>query len=107
MGYAFLYFKTLHNGISCSHLKLSIGRTNTLNIPIDASFTPNSKYVLTGSSDGCLNIYSVNRERGEDDKRVAEIFSNQREAITEAVYNPKYTMIATASSYVGFWLPAV
>lgn len=84
-----------------------IGRTNTLNIPIDASFTHNSKYILTGSSDGCLNIYSVNRERGEDAKRVAEIFSNQKEAITEAVYNPKYTMIATASSYVAFWLPAV
>lgn len=90
-----------------SNVRIFIGRKNTLNIPIDASFTHDSKYILTGSSDGCLNVYSVNRERGEDDKRVAEISSNQKEAITEAVLNPKYTMIATASSYVGLWLPVV
>lgn len=89
------------------HVHIFIDRKNTLNIPIDASFTQDSKYILTGSSDGCLNIYSVNRERVQDDRRIAEIFSNEREAITEAVLNPKYTMIATASSYVGFWIPVV
>lgn len=81
------------------------GRRNALNIPIDASFTPGSDYILTGSTDGNLIVYSLNRERSENDKKIAEISSNQNEAITEAELNPKYMMIATASSYVGLWVP--
>lgn len=86
---------------------ISKGRRNTINVPIDASFTPESDYILTGGSDGHLNIYSNYKERCADNTRVADLSSNQIETITEAELNPKYTMIATASSYIGLWVPKI
>lgn len=76
-----------------------------LNLPIDAAFTPDSDYILTGSSDGKLIIYSNNQIRSEDDKKVAEISSISEDPIAEAEYNPKYSMIATGGTYLGIWLP--
>lgn len=83
-------------------------RKNDIAIPIDASFTPDSDYILTGSSNGNLNIYSLNCNRighSEEGLKIAEISSNENEAITEVELNPKYSMIVTASSFVGFWIP--
>lgn len=81
------------------------GRKNTIGIPIDASFTSDSNYILTGSSDGYLHIYTNHESRSADDKQIAEISSGQIEAITQVEMNPKYALIATASSYVGLWVP--
>lgn len=84
-----------------------LGRKNTLHIPIDATFTPKSEYILTGGSDGVLNIYTNNRIKRSDEGKLTEIPSNKREAITAVEFNPKYTMFATASSHAAFWVPQV
>lgn len=81
-----------------------------LNLPIDAAFTPDSDYILTGSSDGKLIIYSNNQIKSdqiksEDDKEIAEISATLEDPITEAEYNPKYSMIATGGTCLGIWLP--
>lgn len=76
-----------------------------LNLPIDAAFTPDSDYILSGSSDGKLIIYSNNQIKSEDNKIIAELSSISEDPIIEAEYNPKYAMIATGGTYFGIWLP--
>ncbi|XP_031623415.1 WD repeat-containing protein 82-B-like [Contarinia nasturtii] len=81
-------------------------RRNMLNIAIDASFTPNNEYILSGSSDGNVLVFSNNKKSGLDhERKVAELSSHQPEAITAVEMNPKYSLMATASSYVAFWVP--
>lgn len=91
-----------------------LGRKNTLNIPIDASFTPNSDYILSGSSDGNVLVFTNNKKdqnRSSDngsvdrERKVAELQSMQKESITAVEMSAKYTMMVTASSYVAFWTP--
>lgn len=87
------------------------GRKNTLNIPIDASFTPNSEYILSGSTDGNVFVFS-NSKRDQSktlsfdrERKLVELQSLQPEAITAVEMNPKYSLMVTASSYVAFWAP--
>lgn len=85
-----------------------IGRQNTLNIPIDASFTVQSEYILSGSSDGKVYVFNnktSNYRKDANEPRHAILHSMQPEAITMVEMNPKYAMMATASSYVAFWAP--
>lgn len=90
------------------------GRKNTLNIPIDASFTPNCDYILSGSSDGNVFVFSNNKKdlrktaitNEKCERKVAELQSMQPEAITAVEMNSKYLLMATASSYVAFWAPS-
>lgn len=84
------------------------GRHNTLNIPIDASFSPQSQYILSGSSNGNVLIYNNEKRNQRKDAgapKYAELRSGQPEAITAVELNPKYALMATASSYVAFWAP--
>lgn len=39
------------------------------------------------------------------ERKVAELPSQQPEAITAVEMNPKYSLMASASSYVAFWVP--
>lgn len=87
------------------------GRKNSLNIPIDASFTPNSEYILSGSSDGNVFVFSNNRKDQKQlnstdrARKVAELQSQQPVAITAVEMRSKYSLMVTASSYVAFWAP--
>ncbi|XP_055296328.1 WD repeat-containing protein 82-B-like [Sitodiplosis mosellana] len=89
-------------------------RRNTLDIPIAASYTPNDEYILSGSSDGNVLVFSNNKKNTERDmmgyereQKVAELHSYQPEAITAVEMNPIYSLIASASSYVAFWTPTI
>lgn len=43
----------------------------------------------------------------EREQKVAELRSYEPEAITAVEMNPIYSLIASASSYVAFWAPAL
>ena len=95
-------------------LRLNQGRRNTLNIGIDASYTPNDEYILSGSSDGNVLVFSNNKKNADRDmsgyereQKVAELRSYEPEAITAVEMNPIYSLIASASSYVAFWAPTL
>lgn len=66
------------------------GHVNAKNIPIEASFTPDSQYVLSGSSDGRIHIWSV--EKGN---KVAVLSSDHQDTIQCIQFNPKYMMFAS------------
>lgn len=102
----YVWFRTLLQACTrcisfCPH---SVQR-NTAHMPIDASFTPNGEYILTGSSDGVVNVIRTNSADGSGDIKVAAIPSHINEPITSVEFNPKYTMLATASSSSTLWIP--
>lgn len=76
------------------------GQKNTLGIPIEATFSPDSEYIFCGSTDG--HVHAYNNKTG---LKVAELESKYNEAITNVQFNPKYMMLATASSDTAFWVP--
>lgn len=76
-----------------------------LKLPIEASFTPHSDYVLTGSSDGQVHVFSNISGQNHNSRSVADIQSNQSEAIINVEFNPKYLMMASASSSTSIWVP--
>lgn len=67
------------------------GHSNARNIPLEASFTPDSQFVLSGSSDGKIHIWSA--EKGN---KVAVLNSEHTETIQSIQFNPKYMMFASA-----------
>lgn len=81
------------------------GRRNAVLAPIEASYTPASEFILSGSSDGQVHFFKSKLPIGDKNSKAADLQSNLSEAITDAKLNPKYLMMATASSSTGIWLP--
>lgn len=66
------------------------GHQNSRNIPLEASFTADSQFVLSGSSDGKIHIWSV--EKGN---KVCVLTSEHTDSIQCIQFNPKYMMFAS------------
>eukprot|EP00730_Choanoeca_flexa_P018203 TRINITY_DN8841_c0_g1_i5.p1 TRINITY_DN8841_c0_g1~~TRINITY_DN8841_c0_g1_i5.p1 ORF type:complete len:334 (+),score=55.60 TRINITY_DN8841_c0_g1_i5:80-1081(+) len=67
-------------------------------LPIQASWSPDSKTILTGDGQGTINFYGV-------DGTLIHNAKGHHEASTCVRYNPQYAMIASACSMLAFWLP--
>lgn len=67
---------------------------------IEATFTRDSQYIMSGSTDGIVHIWSTN-----DFLKVASLQSNCAKPIRFAKFNPKFMMFATCSDTVHFWIP--
>lgn len=76
------------------------GFANTEKIPLEASFTPDSKFVLSGSSDGFVHFWST-----EDYLKVTKLRTIHQKPIKFVKFNPKYMMFASCCSQTAFWLP--
>ncbi|TGZ57037.1 hypothetical protein CRM22_010032 [Opisthorchis felineus] len=75
---------------------------------LDASFTPDSQFVLVGSPDGLVHIWSV-----ETGVRIVTLPGYEaatqlpNPAIHTLAFNPRYAMLATGSNQTAFWLPNI
>lgn len=77
------------------------GRSNTTNYPFEASFSPDSKYVFSGSSDGRIHVWSV-----DTGYQVCELGKEKLGPIHYVQFNPKYLMLAASTcNSMTFWLP--
>ncbi|KAF8571602.1 hypothetical protein P879_00912 [Paragonimus westermani] len=82
--------------------------TNVDRQALDASFTPDSQFVLVGSPDGLVHIWAV-----ETGVRVVSLpgyetaTQSPNPAIHTLAFNPRYAMLATGSSQTAFWLPTI
>ncbi|KAF6777866.1 hypothetical protein AHF37_02637 [Paragonimus kellicotti] len=82
--------------------------TNVDRQPLDASFTPDSQFVLVGSPDGLVHIWAV-----ETGVRVVSLpgyetaTQSPKPAIHTLAFNPRYAMLATGSNQTAFWLPNI
>ncbi|CAH8563302.1 unnamed protein product [Schistosoma turkestanicum] len=91
-----------------SHLHTLTVIPNTDRQTLHASFTPDSQFVLIGSPDGIVHIWSV-----ETGVRVASLPGYEaatqlpNAAIHSLAFNPRFAMLATGSNQTSFWLPTL
>ena len=78
------------------------GHINNKGLSLEASFSPDSQYIFSGSTDG--RIYCWNAVSGQ---RMV-IFQSEHQAPVQCVqFNPRYMMIASACHSMSFWIPSV
>lgn len=76
------------------------GHSNQSNLPLEASFTPDAKYIICGSGDGPVHIWEVatgihlhSLDFHVDSPKVVK-------------FNPTYAMFASADVNLAFWIPS-
>jgi COMPASS component SWD2 len=90
------------DAFSGNELHRLTGHQNLKGINLEASFTPDSQFVLSGSDDGIVHVWSV--ESGE---KIAALDGGHPGPTTQVQFNPRFMTMATACSNVGFWLPGI
>jgi len=83
-------------------LQAFMGFTNHKGIPLEASFSPDAKYVFSGSTDGKVHCWST-----ESGVKMAILQSDHPGPIQCIQFNPKYMMMASACQNMAFWQPAI
>lgn len=69
------------------------------NTIMEATFTPDGKYVVSGSGDGTLHAWSI------DTRTEVASWSSQIGIVTCLKWAPRRAMFVTASSVLTFWIP--
>lgn len=84
--------------------KLTIGPavSSPLEHPCEASYSPDSQYILSGSEDGCLHVWSTNKG---NKIYIMKPPHAKAESVQCVRFNPRYMMIASASTKLSFWIP--
>lgn len=73
------------------YLSLFQGHTNTKGIPLEVSFSPDSMFVFSGSTDGRVHCWST-----DTGARIATMSCDHPGPVQCVGFNPKYMMLATA-----------
>ncbi|KAM9409939.1 WD repeat-containing protein 82-like [Pholidichthys leucotaenia] len=76
------------------------GYNNSKGISLEACFTPDSKFVMIGSEDGRVHVWST-----ESGMKVSVLDGKHPGPIRTVQFNPKYMTFATACTNMTFWLP--
>eukprot|EP00731_Ephydatia_muelleri_P034088 Em0047g7a len=78
------------------------GHVNNAGLSLEASFTPDSKYVVSGSQDGTIHAWSA--EKGHQ----VIVLDGGHPGPTQCVqFNPRLMMLASACNSMAFWLPGI
>ncbi|CAL8353580.1 WD repeat-containing protein 82 isoform X2 [Gadus morhua] len=78
------------------------GYNNSNGIPLQACFTPDSQFVMIGSEDGRVHVWST-----ESGMKVAVLDGKHAGPINTLQFNPRYMTFASACTNMTFWLPCV
>jgi len=78
------------------------GHENSLQLPLEASFTPDSQFVLSGSTDGSIHVWKT-----ETGQNLCILNGDTINPVQCVAFNPKYMMIASACNALSFWLPGI
>jgi COMPASS component SWD2 len=76
------------------------GFENKTGITLEASFTPDGEYILSGSQDGSIHSWRVS------DGSPVYTFAGHSSPTSVVKFNPKYLMMATGCVNLAFWIPA-
>lgn len=76
------------------------GPPNKNKIPIEASFSPDSQFIFTGSADG--HVLAWNATGGY---KICTLDGHPQPPVQCVKFNPRSMMLASASSNLAFWLP--
>jgi COMPASS component SWD2 len=77
------------------------GFQNKTQLNIEASFSPDGKYIFGGSQDGIVHAWEV-----ASGKKVKE-FTGHPAAVSCVAFNPRYLMMASACVNLAFWIPSM
>ncbi|XP_037945531.1 WD repeat-containing protein 82-like [Teleopsis dalmanni] len=76
------------------------GYANTERLSIEASFSPDSQYIFSGSSNGRLHVWNTDTGR-----KVCVLNGNHLGPTRCVQFNPQKIMLASACTNLAFWLP--
>ncbi|XP_071512077.1 WD repeat-containing protein 82-like [Diadema setosum] len=84
-------------------LQTFMGHLNGKGAWLEASFSPDAQYVLSGSQNGIIHVWNT-----ENGHKVATLESRHEEnPIYCLQFNPKFLMLASSSQHMAFWLPNI
>lgn len=67
---------------------------------LDACFTPNADYVLSGSEDRGIYVWTAT------DGKLAKVLKGHSSAVGRVLCSPKYEVIASACTNTALWIVA-
>lgn len=88
------------NSFSGAMLHTFSGYNNSRGVPLEACFTPDSQFVMIGSEDGRVHVWST-----ESGMKVAVLDGKHPGPINTLQFNPRYMTFASACINLTFWLP--
>ncbi|KAM6927223.1 WD repeat-containing protein 82-like [Xenentodon cancila] len=88
------------NAFSGDVLHTFSGYNNSRGISLEACFTPDSQFVMIGSEDGRVHVWST-----ETGMKVAVLDGKHPGPINTLQFNPRYMTFASACTNMKFWLP--
>lgn len=83
-------------------LQTFAGYLNNKGIAIEASFSPDSQFVFSGSTDGRVHVWNA-----ETGYKVCVLNGDHPAPVQCIQFNPKYMMLASACTNMAFWLPTI
>lgn len=92
----------LIDAFSGSNLQTFTGHLNSKGIPLEASFSPDSQFVISGSTDGRIHIWNA-----ENGTKVCVLNGDHTGPVQCVQFNPKYMMMSSSCKNMSFWLPSV
>ncbi|XP_059099380.1 WD repeat-containing protein 82-like [Tigriopus californicus] len=95
-------FIRLIDSFGGSTLQTCTGHLNSKNLPLEASFSPDSQFIISGSTDGRLHIWNA-----ESGAKVCVLNGDHSGPVQCVQFNPKYMLMASACKNMAFWLPSV
>ncbi|XP_043233110.1 WD repeat-containing protein 82-like isoform X2 [Amphibalanus amphitrite] len=81
-------------------LQTFTGHLNNKGIALEASYSPDSQFVFSGSTDGRLHVWNA-----ENGYKLCVLNADHTGPVQCVQFNPKYMMLASACSNMAFWLP--
>uniref|UniRef100_A0A8C8EIF7 WD repeat-containing protein 82 n=1 Tax=Oncorhynchus tshawytscha TaxID=74940 RepID=A0A8C8EIF7_ONCTS len=78
------------------------GYNNSKAVTLEASFTPDSQFIMIGSEDGKVHVWNA-----ESGMKVAVLDGKHTGPVTCLQFNPKFMTFASACSNMAFWLPTI
>lgn len=87
---------------NCLSASNQSGRQNPAGEHLEASFSPDSQFILSGSADGLLHIWNADTGR-----KVCALKREKNVPMRCVRFNPKFLLLATADTAVNFWLPTI
>lgn len=79
-----------------------IGHLNPNNVPIESSFSPDSRYVFSGSADGRLHVWNA-----DTGYKICVLYGGHPAPVQCVKFNPKYVLLCSACTDMTFWLPTI
>lgn len=81
-------------------LQTFTGHLNNKGIPVEASFSPDSQFIFSGSTDGRVHVWNA-----DTGYKVCVLHAEHTGPVQCVQFNPKLMMLASACTNMAFWLP--